>query len=74
MDLPRRHCGLAFGLKLIKGMVERYWDTLYPELEDGDAEFRSKPLEWLGAYFDPNKGLSPIFALKSIALTSGGIS
>jgi len=66
--------GLAFGLKLIKGMVERFWDTLYPELEDGDAEFRSKPLEWLGAYFDPNKGLSPIFALKSIALTSGGLS
>jgi type VI secretion system protein ImpA len=66
--------GLAFGLKLIHGLVERFWDTVYPELEDGDAEFRAKPLEWLGAYFDPNKGLSPILALKSTALTSGGLS
>jgi type VI secretion system protein ImpA len=69
-----RIAGLAFGLRLIHGLIERFWETLYPELEDGDAEFRAKPLEWLGSYFDPNKGLSPILALKTIVLTNGGLS
>ena len=37
-------------LELLKGIVETYWDTLYPELEDGDAEFRATPLQWLGNF------------------------
>jgi type VI secretion system protein ImpA len=69
-----RVAGLVFGLKVIHGLVDRFWDTLYPELEDGDAEFRAKPLEWLGSYFDPGKGLSPILALRSAPITKGGLS
>src|SRR6266849_4470338 len=41
--------GLLAGLKLCKGLVEGFWDTLYPEIEDGDAEFRAAPLEWMGS-------------------------
>jgi len=37
-------------LDMIKGLVENFWDTLYPELEDGDAEFRATPLQWLGNF------------------------
>jgi type VI secretion system protein ImpA len=40
--------GLRSGLELIKGLIENFWDSLYPELEDGDAEFRSAPVEWVG--------------------------
>lgn len=43
----RGFSGLLEGLALIEGMLEQFWDHLYPELEDGDAEFRSTPLEWL---------------------------
>jgi len=40
--------GLKDGLELNRGLVENFWDTLYPELEDGDAEFRASPLQWVG--------------------------
>ena len=41
--------GLADGLDLMRGMTENFWDSLYPELEDGDAEMRVTPLEWVGS-------------------------
>src|SRR5690242_12464015 len=37
--------GLLEGLQVLQGMVETFWDGLYPELEDGDAEFRAAPLQ-----------------------------
>ncbi|PYT16356.1 MAG: type VI secretion system protein TssA, partial [Acidobacteria bacterium] len=40
--------GLGQGLELLRGLVENFWDTLYPEMEDGDLELRAAPLEWLG--------------------------
>jgi type VI secretion system protein ImpA len=39
--------GLRDGLDLVIGLIEEYWDDLYPELEDGDAELRAVPLQWL---------------------------
>jgi type VI secretion system protein ImpA len=56
--------GLKAGLDLIKGLIENFWDTLYPELDDGDAEMRAAPLEWLGTRMEP--------ALRSVPLTRGG--
>lgn len=44
----KRFAGFKEGLDLVRGLVENFWDTLYPELEDGDAELRVAPLEWLG--------------------------
>ena len=41
--------GLAQGLTLSKDLIEKFWDTVYPELEDGDAELRATPLEWIGS-------------------------
>src|SRR5271165_4095043 len=35
-------------LELAKAMIEKFWDGLYPELEDGDAEYRATPLQWIG--------------------------
>lgn len=64
--------GLISGLNLARGLVERFWDTLYPELDEGDAEPRAAPLEWVGSYFDPSKGSSPILALRRIPLTKTG--
>ena len=40
--------GLVQGLPLLKGLTEQFWDTVYPELEDGDPELRAAPLEWVG--------------------------
>ena len=40
------------GCSLCIGLVEKFWDTLYPEIEDGDLEARATPLEWIGGKLD----------------------
>lgn len=39
--------GLGRGLELLYLMLQRYWDTLYPELDEGDPVLRAGPLEWV---------------------------
>jgi type VI secretion system protein ImpA len=56
--------GFCEGLKLCHGLVDKFWDTLYPELEDGDAEQRAAPLDWLGSRL--------IVAVKSVPLCHDG--
>jgi type VI secretion system ImpA family protein len=53
--------GVKEGLQLIHGLCERFWDTLYPALEDTDAEARIAPITWA------NEKLS--LQLKHIPLT-----
>jgi type VI secretion system protein ImpA len=51
--LYRDHiAGLREGLDLLRGLMETFWDTLYPEIDDGDLEFRSAPLGWVGSKLD----------------------
>jgi type VI secretion system protein ImpA len=66
--------GLKDGLDLIGGLIEQFWDTLYPELEDGDAEFRATPLDWLGNYLEPSKGSSPALAVRLRPITVSGVT
>jgi len=56
--------GMRNGLELVAGLLENFWDTLYPEIEDGDAELRATPLNWLGAKLD--------VPLKQVPLTRAG--
>jgi len=65
--------GLLAGIELLRGLVENFWDTLYPELEDGDAEFRAAPIEWFGNYLEPDKGSSPALALQFVGLNNQGM-
>jgi type VI secretion system protein ImpA len=44
--------GLQEGLDLLRGFMETFWDTLYPEIDDGDLEFRAGPLGWVGSKLD----------------------
>src|SRR5262245_34089558 len=39
--------GLRDGLRLLRELQEKFWPTLYPEVEDGDSEFRAAPIIWL---------------------------
>src|SRR5207249_845047 len=52
--------GLHQGLELIRGLVEKFWDSLYPVIENGDLEFRANKLAWLDTYLD--------FPVKSVPL------
>lgn len=51
--------GLREGLVLCDNMINQFWDTLYPEMEDGDLEMRSGPIEFITARLvTPVKGLA----------------
>ena len=40
------------GLQICSGLVATFWDHLYPELDEGDAELRAAPLEWVANKLD----------------------
>jgi len=44
--------GLREGLDLLRGLLENFWDTMYPEIEDDDLEIRAAPLAWVGSKLD----------------------
>jgi len=39
--------GLRDSLKLVAGFQENFWETLFPEIDEGDMEGRANALEWL---------------------------
>ena len=47
--LIRQHgfVGLRDALTLLTGLQENFWETLYPEIEDGDQEARANAITWL---------------------------
>jgi len=58
--------GLRQGLELVQKMLIDYWDTVYPEVEDGDLELRATPLNWLGSMLD--------LPIRSAPINNGGHS
>jgi type VI secretion system protein ImpA len=56
--------GLRQGLTLCHGLIQNFWDTLYPAIEDGDLELRGAPLDWLVNALD--------LPLKSVPLVNAG--
>lgn len=45
--------GVRDGFKVVNGLIERYWEQLYPRPDEGDWEPRIAPLHWLT---DPDGG------------------
>lgn len=58
--------GLRSGLELSKALIENFWDTLYPLIEDGDMDYRAAPLEWIGTRLNES--------IKHAPLTKSGYS
>lgn len=53
--------GLRQGLDLMRRLLEEFWDTVYPEIdEDGDLEMRATPLRWVGSQLDRPVRLAPL--------------
>lgn len=55
--------GLRDCLKLVAGFQENFWETLFPELDEGDMEGRANALEW----FDRETAL----AVRRAPITAG---
>jgi len=56
--------GLQQGLDLLRGLLEQFWDTLHPEIEDDDLEPRSLLLGWVGDRL--------VDAVRATPITAGG--
>jgi type VI secretion system protein ImpA len=39
--------GLRDCLRLVAGLQERFWETLYPEIDEGDMEGRANAIAWM---------------------------
>jgi type VI secretion system protein ImpA len=52
--------GLKEGLVLLHNIAENFWDTVYPEPEDGDMELRAAPLNWVGSYLGQRVRKTPL--------------
>lgn len=58
--------GVAQGLEILTGLLGRFWDSLYPEIEDDDLDYRVGPLEFIN-----DKLWLPI---KEIPMTDPGVT
>jgi type VI secretion system protein ImpA len=58
--------GLFTGLSIINGLLTQYWEQLYPEIDEGDLEYRAAPIEFL------NEKLN--FTIKEIPATDSKTS
>ncbi len=65
--------GFRDGLNMVRELMERYWDTLYPLPDEGDQYLRIRHLEWMGMS-DSVKESSPPLALGFVALTQNGLT
>jgi type VI secretion system protein ImpA len=52
--------GLTDGLAVITGLLTDFWEDCFPELEDGDAELRLGPVEWVANKLDLGVRQSPV--------------
>jgi type VI secretion system protein ImpA len=55
---------LAPSFGFLRDLLDNFWDTLYPEIEDDDVEVRAAPLDWLGLKLGEPLGWIPITANK----------
>ena len=58
--------GLVMGLTILNGLLRDYWDNVYPEIEDGDLDFRASPIEFM------NDKLWP--CIKQVSLTDTSVT
>lgn len=55
--------GLRDSLTLVAGLQDNFWDTLHPEIDEGDMEGRANAIAWLD--------VQGALAVRSCALTAG---
>lgn len=55
--------GLRDSLRLLNGLQENFWETMFPEIDEGDMEGRANALEWTDA--------QAAFAIKEAKITGG---
>jgi len=52
--------GLRYGLEFLRELLNRFWDDLYPSIEDGDVDYRIAPITWVNEKLSVQVKLIPI--------------
>ncbi len=52
--------GAGKGLSVMNGLLEHFWDTLYPEIDGDDLDYRIAPLEFLNDKLSSSIRLIPL--------------
>ncbi len=60
----RGFAGLRDSLKMVSGLQEVFWETMFPEIDDGDQEGRANAVSWMDT--------QTAFAAKEAAITPNG--
>jgi type VI secretion system protein ImpA len=55
--------GTLSGFQLTRALLEKFWDNVYPQIDEGDLGDRRMPLDWLGSSGDF------VSAVRSVPLT-----
>jgi type VI secretion system protein ImpA len=55
--------GLRDSFKLLSGLQETFWETIFPEIDEGDMEGRANAIEWMDT--------QGAFAVKGAKITGG---
>lgn len=55
--------GLRDGIRLMTALQDQFWDTLHPEIDEGDMEGRANAISWMDA--------QAAFAIKKVPITQG---
>ena len=63
--------GLRDGLRVLRGLQESFWETLHPQIEDGDLEFRAGRLTYLNESSAGAARDSLGAAIEAIPITNG---
>ncbi|NOT48709.1 MAG: type VI secretion system protein TssA, partial [Acidobacteria bacterium] len=65
--LSRKHgfAGLRDALLLLTGLQEKFWETLHPEVDEGDMEGRANAISWLDVQFPLAIRATPITAVSN---------
>ena len=65
--LSRKHgfAGLRDSLILLSGLQEKFWDSLHPEIDEGDMEGRANAISWLDVQFPLAIRATPITAVSN---------
>ena len=60
--LTRREgfAGLAYGLDLVRALIDKYWDGVFPQIDEGDLGLRVRPLNWIGSGLEPSVKAVPL--------------
>lgn len=61
------YSGLRDSLKLMRGLQENFWETCYPEVDEGDEEGRANAIAWMDKECALSIQLAPISAGENLS-------